>query len=751
MNPDKNHEVEVENLRKLVGCLQKENRQLKELLEQAGIDYSSCIEDNADAVSVPDQGKRILPFAITENAARHFFARFWGREDVYAKRSVNKKTGKAGYFPQCDNFWHYGVCPKANRVKIQCSKCENQSYSKLGIMQIMEHLKGEKEDASDVIGVYPLLPDDTCRFIVFDFDNHEKGAEEKDFANTDDEWKEEVDAVRTICKEQGIEVLTERSRSERGAHLWIFFTERIPAKLARKFGFALLDKGAETVNMKSFRYYDRMLPAQNHVPDGGIGNLIALPLQGQALREGNSAFIDENWDAYPDQWKVLMQTQRLSREKLEECIKNWLPDNPFEPVGENEETRIKPWEYQQKFHQEDITGSMKIILSNMVYLDTKNMKYRLQNRVRRMAAFLNPVYFKNLRIGYSNYQESRIIYMGQDEHGYIGLPRGLYDELIQRCDEAGIKYHIEDKRTAGRSIDVTFQGELRKSQVPAVEKMLQHDTGILSAATAFGKTVVCSKLIAERKVSTLILLESSALMEQWVDALQDFLDIREELPEYRTPSGRIRKRKSVIGKIHGAHDSSTGIIDIAMVGSLCKKGEFHSRLQEYGLCIMDECHHAATATVIEILQEIKAKYVYGVTATPMRSDGLEKIGYMLLGNIRYRYTAKDRAKEQGIEHLVYPRFTRVAYPRSQEMHINDAYMLIKDNEVRNEQIVDDVKKCIDCGRTPVVLTRYKEHASLLSERIQHMQIRYFFYQETNRKRNYRRFVNRWREYLLMRQ
>ena len=360
MNPDKNHEVEVENLRKLVDCLQKENRQLKELLEQAGIDYSSCIEDNADAVSVPDQGKRILPFAITENAARHFFARFWGREDVYAKRSVNKKTGKAGYFPQCDNFWHYGVCPKANRVKIQCSKCENQSYSKLGIMQIMEHLKGEKEDASDVIGVYPLLPDDTCRFIVFDFDNHEKGAEEKDFANTDDEWKEEVDAVRTICKEQGIDVLAERSRSERGAHLWIFFTERIPAKLARKFGFALLDKGAETVNMKSFRYYDRMLPAQNHVPDGGIGNLIALPLQGQALREGNSAFIDENWDAYPDQWKVLMQTQRLSREKLEECIKNWLPDNPFEPVGENEETRIKPWEYQQKFYQEDITGSMKI-------------------------------------------------------------------------------------------------------------------------------------------------------------------------------------------------------------------------------------------------------------------------------------------------------------------------------------------------------------------------------------------------------
>ena len=530
----------------------------------------------------------LLPIDITENTARHLFARFWGREDVYAKRSVSKKTGKAGYFPQCDNLWHYGVCPKADKVKIQCGKCENQSYSKLGIAQIIGHLKGERADGSDVIGVYPLLPDDTCRFIVFDFDNHEKGAEEKDFANTDNEWKEEVDAVRTICKEQGIDALTERSRSGRGAHLWIFFAQKIPAGLARKFGFALLDKGAETVNMKSFRYYDRMLPTQNHVLDGGIGNLIALPLQGQALREGNSAFIDENWNAYQDQWKVLMETKKLSKEKIEECIKTWLPENPFEPGMENEEIRIKPWEYQRKFHSEDAMGSMKIVLSNLIYVDTKNLKYRLQNQVRRLAAFLNPVYFKNQRIGYSNYLESRTIYMGQEEYGYIGIPRGQYDELVKRCEEAGIHYHLEDKRTVGRRIDVTFQGELRKSQIPAVKKMLEKDTGILSAATAFGKTVVCGKLIAERKVSTLILLESSALMEQWADAFQDFLDIKEELPEYQTPSGRIKKRKSVIGKIHGAHDSSTGIIDIAMVGSLYKKGEFHPKLQEYGMVIMDD-------------------------------------------------------------------------------------------------------------------------------------------------------------------
>lgn len=143
----------------------------------------------------------------------------------------------------------------------------------------MEHLKGIAEDATDVIGVYPLLEDDTCRFIVFDFDNHEKDAEKIDFANTDDSWKEEVDALREICLSNGIDPLVERSRSGRGAHLWIFFQKKIEVSLARKFGNALLRKGTESVNLKSFRFYDRMLPMQDHLPQGGIGNLIALPLQ----------------------------------------------------------------------------------------------------------------------------------------------------------------------------------------------------------------------------------------------------------------------------------------------------------------------------------------------------------------------------------------------------------------------------------------------------------------------------------------
>ncbi|MDO4650161.1 MAG: DEAD/DEAH box helicase family protein, partial [Eubacteriales bacterium] len=276
-----------------------------------------------------------------------------------------------------------------------------------------------------------------------------------------------------------------------------------------------------------------------------------------------------------------------------------------------------------------------------------------------------------------------------------------------------------DKREYGRSIDVRFTGELRETQKAAIAKLQEKETGILQAATAFGKTVVCCNMIAERKTSTLILLQSSALIEQWEKALANFLQINEPLPEYKTKTGRTKTRKSLIGTLQGAHDTTTGIIDIAMVGSLCKKGEFHPRLKDYGMVLLDECHHAASDTIIDVLQNVKAKYVYGVTATPARSDGLEKINYMLLGPIRYKYTSKERAKEQGIAHLVYPRFTRAVAPRfgQEKMHPNEAYAIVRDNPDRDDIIVSDVKKCIEDGRTPVVLSRFVNHTKRLYERL----------------------------------
>ena len=296
----------VENislLQKQINDLQLENQILKNILERSGISYTHEISRISEPENTeeydPDQGARIIhPGQITDEMANLFYARFWGRQDVYAKRSEKKSTGEAGYYTQCHNRWEK-ICPKMRHEKMNCKDCPHQAYKQLTIKDIRAHLQGRSYNGSDVIGVYPLLKNGTCRFLVFDFDNHEKGAEKKDFANMNEAWMEEVEAMRTICSLNGIDPLVERSRSGRGAHLWIFFDKPIPAALARRFGFALLEKGAEQVNLKSFKYYDRMLPAQDTLPEGGLGNLIALPLQGQALQKGNSAFIDSNWNAYP--------------------------------------------------------------------------------------------------------------------------------------------------------------------------------------------------------------------------------------------------------------------------------------------------------------------------------------------------------------------------------------------------------------------------------------------------------------------
>lgn len=500
-------------LQNRISELEAENAFLKSLLEQAGIAYT--VPDFSEKIAEqnkydPNQGERIISVEITHNQARRFFSYFWGRMDVFSKRYQNKNTGKSGYFPQCDNFWKRGICPKTSGNKIKCKDCSYRAWTKLEASHIEAHLRGDRDDASDVIGVYPLFPDGTCRFLVFDFDNHSKGAEENDYANVDSEWKEEVNSIREICRLNGIP---------------------------------------------------------------------------------------------------------------------------------------------------------------------------------RLAAFSNPEYFKNQAIGLSNYAQSRFIYLGEDDNGYICIPRGLWDRLQEKCLESGIKVQVEDKRCIGRTIEVRFSGELRPNQKTAIEELLRHDCGILSAATAFGKTVACSGIIAEKRVSTLILLESSALVEQWEKALNSFLEVNEELPEYQTKTGRTKKRKSVIGLIQGPKDTSTGIIDIAMAGSLFKKGEPHPRLKEYGLVLVDECHHSASDTVSAVLKEASAKYVYGVTATPFRGDGLERVNYMLLGPVRYQYSAKAKAAEQGIEHLVIPRFTRAVSPHGKEkMHVNEAYELIRDHTVRNDRI-----------------------------------------------------------------
>lgn len=593
----------VKDLELKIQHLEKENEYLKSLLHEAGISFqnNSVTKETYEI----NQGQRIIPKTnITPRDANNFFSMFWGRMDVYSQRTIVQSTGAKNYYPQCYKIWKTG-CPKKIDKSKRCSECSNPAFIPLGKEQIIRHLKGELEDGTDVIGIYPLLPDDTCRFIVFDFDNHEKGADK---------------------------------------------------------------------NVK--------------------------------------------------EWRLHSTIESVSMDEI------------------REKTDGKPWERKTDFYVEDVKGQMHITLADAIYVNTSNLKPRMQNQIRELAAFSNPIFFKNQAMGLSNYDNARFIYMGKDIDGFIIIPRGLLDSLIDGCEKSKIKFEINDERFVGRSIDVHFNGELKEAQVIAAETLEKHDSGILNAATDFGKTVVCCNIIARKRVNTLILLQSSALMEQWEKALKEFLVINEEPPEYKTPSGRIKVRKSNIGKLQGAHDSTTGIIDIAMVGSLCKKGQFHDRLKGYGMVILDECHHAASETIIDVLQEVRAKYVYGVTATPARSDGLEKINYMLLGPIRYKFTSKERAKEQGISHLVYPRFTRAIAPRfgNDKMHPNEAYEIVRDNSDRDNIIISDVKQCIDNGRTPVVLSRYVDHSQKLYDRLQGAAAHIFLLSGANSKREHKQIL-----------
>ena len=716
--PTQQYSDTIKSLQSRIQALEDENRLLKERLEEAGVSYADIVSGDAEGVVElydPDQGARIKKFDVTDKIASDFFMMFCrGRKDVYDLRYTNPKTGKNGYYTQCFNRWDRG-CHIQKKDGVRCKDCELRAYKPVTLPLIKAHMNGTDSNGNDVVAIYPMLENNLCQLLVFDFDNHAKGAEQEDYANIDDGWKEEINALRRICKNLNVDAVVERSRSGSGAHLWIFFKEMVPARLARRFGFALLEKGAESVNLKSFKYYDRMIPTQDALPEGGLGNVIALPLQGIALKSGNSAFVDENWNAYEDQLKVLAGTRRLTRQEIEDYLSLWYSTG----FTSEDNGTDAPWDKNSEIEVGSVKGVVRIVLADRIYIDSTGMSNKTKRQLRRMATFSNKQYFQNQAMDMPNYDESRFIYLGSDEGKYIVLPRGLREEILKKFDNAGISYKIEDKRTQGRKLSISFKGELRESQIPAVETMLENETGILHAATAFGKTVVCCDMIARRGISTLILVDRADLMNQWIKRLEEFLDIDEELPEYQTKTGRTRKRKSLIGNLQGAHDTLTGIVDVAMIRSLKKKDGFHPKLKEYTQVYFDECHHAASDSAIEVLQEINAKYVYGVTATPKRGDGKEKINEFLLGPIRYRFTAKDRAEEQNIDHLVYPRFTRTVKPHhlSKTPYGNDAYELIRNNDVRDEQIIRDVADCVQAGRTPVVLTKYVDHAKKLSERL----------------------------------
>ena len=693
--------------------LEAENQYLKKLLDDAGIPYdkpdNNSEKDEPSVVSIKEE-------PITKELVQFYYSMFKGRRDVYSLRSgkPNAKTGKHGYYTQCDNFWKAGLCGKKDGKNTKCQSCPNQKYKPLTGDVIYAHLTGVKEDCSDVVGLYPVWPDETCNYLVFDFDNHDDSSDSV-------KWQEEANALRAICEINNVPCLVERSRSGKGAHVWIFFEKAINIKKARLFGAALLDKGAESVNQQSFDTYDRMIPAQDKLPEGGLGNLVALPLQGRAVKNGNSVFVDEKWQPYHDQWSVLKNTGKLSETFIDEKLSSW--GNKYS-ISSNTDNEIPgqisidetPWENSIKFERSDTKGTVRIVLADKAYVDKTGIKPRLQNKIRRLAAYNNPEYFKNQGMGISTFGIPRIVYSGEDTEQFIAIPRGCLNKLCKNLKSSNIDYSVEDKRNTGKEINVSFAGELYPEQQDAVNSLTGHDFGVLAAATGFGKTVVGSYLISERKVNTLILVHNNEIMQNWINDLERFLVIKEDYPQYMTKTGRVKTRKSLIGRLTGAHNSMTGIIDVAMVTSLGSGDSIKPFVKDYGMVIMDECHHGAAESIEAVLSKVNAKYVYGLTATVKREDGKDKTVLMQFGPVRFRFTAKDKIRLQGMEHILEPRFTPIISTK-EKLTLNEAYEIVVNSDFRNSLIASDIEACIKQGHTPLVLSKRKAQIDVLFEKV----------------------------------
>jgi len=685
--------------------LRKENERLRKILQDNLPSNDSRCEAHRQTAEIVVQSKNNIPASTSipeiqpQEKIKLFKALFAGRDDVYAKRWQNKK-GEAGYTPVCCNEWKIRICRKP---QIKCSQCAHREYDKLTDQIIEDHLRGNV-----VLGIYALLLDETCRFLVIDFDK--------------DGWRRDITTFRSVCSYFNIPVTVERSRSGNGAHVWFFFENPIAASMARKFGSALITHAMNNNHKIPFTSYDRLFPNQDTLPKGGLGNLIALPLQKQARDNGNSVFIDENFEPYNNQWEYLSAIPKISEETIVSLPMQLRGPDELGDLRRDDEEAEKPWEprRQVRLTSQDFPSALTFVRANMIFIAKSGISQRGLNALKRLAAFKNPDFYKAQAMRLSTYGKARIISCCDETDDYLCLPRGCEHDIMSLLPDIGSKAVCLDKTQKGRMIEVDFRGRLRNEQQEAVDEMLKHDSGVLSATTAFGKTVIAAKIIAERKVNTLILVHRQQLLGQWNDRLKDFLNINEVLSSQEKKRGR-RKVQNAVGLIGAGKNNPGGIVDIAIMQSLNRSGNVKTLVKDYGMVIVDECHHVPAFSFEEILKTVSAKYVYGLTATPSRQDGHHPIIFMHCGPVRYRVDAKKQAGLRPFEHYVIPRFTSFRSELEKEQKdaaIQELYSEITSDDWRNHFIADDVVKSHAQGRNIILLTERTAHVEALEEILQ---------------------------------
>ena len=661
---------------------------------------------------VRDQSAQPIDRKVTNESSEKekidlFSSLFKGREDVFPKRFESLKTGKSGYQPCCRNEWIRGTCRKP---KVKCADCENRDFIPVTDDIIRNHLTGTDVYSNSkrdyIIGIYPLLPDETCWFLAIDFDKKN--------------WMDDVSAYLETCKTYSVQAILERSRSGNGGHVWIFFSEPIPASQARRLGSFILTETMDRRPEIGLNSYDRFFPSQDTMPKGGFGNLIALPLQKKPREKGNSVFLDENFIPHQDQWGFLSSVQKMSLSEVEKIINQAVNRGGIIGVKivATDEDDIEPWlePPSRKNKEIPITGPLpdqiKLVLGNQIYIEKEILSPSLRNRIIRLAAFQNPEFYKAQAMRFPTFDKPRIINCCEDFPKYIGIPRGCLEEIISLLESLNIEVQLIDERFHGEPVDVKFIGTLRPEQEKAAEAMLNSDTGVLSASTAFGKTVIAIYLIAKRGVNTLILVHRRQLLDQWVARVSSFLNLDPKK----------------IGQIGGGKRKPSGIIDVAIIQSISRKGIVDDIVGEYGHLIVDECHHISARSFEITARQSKAKYITGLSATVIRKDGHHPIIFMNCGPVRYKVDDRKQADNRPFSHKVIVRSTDFQIPahliNKESLMIHELYAALIVDEKRNQMIVEDIVRAVNEGRIPVVLTERLEHleklSSLLSSRVENI-------------------------------
>ncbi len=650
-----------------------------------------------EATSLPPQSvARVTTASTTAEKIALFRSLFRGREDVFPRRWENPKTGKAGYAPVCRNEWVRGVCGKP---QVKCGECPNQAFVSVGDDVLRSHLAGKTSGKSIdfTVGVYPMLPDETCWFIAADFDKKS--------------WVQDVSAFRDTARAKGVPVAIERSRSGNGAHAWIFFMEPVAAADARRLGASLITATMDRCPDIGFDSYDRFFPSQDTMPVGGFGNLIALPLQSRPRENGNSVFLDDDFHPYEDQWAYLSSVGRLSKDALISIVAEAASSGQIIGVKlPSTEEEDEPWASLPSRRRKEppikgeLPGSVEVVMGNQLYIDRTTLPPTLVNRIARLAAFQNPEFYAAQAMRLPTFGKPRIISCAELFPKHIALPRGCLDDLLSLLRDTDIATTLRDERQQGRPLGTLFLGELTREQEEAAAALLPHETGVLAATTAFGKTVIAARMIAARDRNTLVLVHRRQLLDQWVARLQAFLDI---VP-------------NMLGVIHGGKKKPTGNIDVGLMQSLVRKGVVSDLVGNYGHVVVDECHHLSAVGFEAIAREAKAQYVLGLSATVTRKDGHHPIIFMQCGPVRHRVDAKKQAAARPFDHKVVFRRTGFRLARNspnEKPPIQELYARLAQDAARNDLIFDDILSALEAGRSPVVITERKDHLDLMAGRL----------------------------------